>query len=75
MVNADVIRAWKDEEYRQGLDEAELAQLPAHPAGLIELTDADLVGVDGGTTVPCSIITVTVITISVSATASCFNCG
>lgn len=73
MANADVIRAWKDEEYRQGLDGAELAQLPAHPAGLIELTDADLIGVDGGTTsVACSITA----SISLfSATVSCWSCG
>jgi len=33
-----IIRAWKDESFRRSLSDAELAQLPAHPAGLIELT-------------------------------------
>jgi mersacidin/lichenicidin family type 2 lantibiotic len=39
MAKVDVIRAWKDEEYRLGLSEAERASLPAHPAGLIDLDD------------------------------------
>ena len=40
MTHLDIIRAWKDEEYRLSLSEAERALLPANPAGLIELTDA-----------------------------------
>ncbi|MDY6876289.1 MAG: mersacidin/lichenicidin family type 2 lantibiotic [Chloroflexota bacterium] len=42
MSNLDVIRAWKDEGYRNSLSEAERALLPENPAGAIELTDADL---------------------------------
>jgi mersacidin/lichenicidin family type 2 lantibiotic len=42
-----VIRAWKDAEYRQSLSEAERALLPANPAGAIELDDADLDAVAG----------------------------
>lgn len=45
MSHLDVIRAWKDEEYRLSLSEAEQALLPENPAGLIELADADLVDV------------------------------
>ncbi|HEX2220838.1 MAG TPA: mersacidin/lichenicidin family type 2 lantibiotic [Gemmatimonadales bacterium] len=48
MTRVDVIRAWKDEEYRASLSAAELAELPAHPAGLIELGDTDLDAVAGG---------------------------
>jgi mersacidin/lichenicidin family type 2 lantibiotic len=44
MSTLDIIRAWKDEEYRLSLGEA----APAHPAGLVELTDADLELVAGG---------------------------
>ncbi len=44
----DVIRAWKDEDFRLSLSAAELAQLPANPAGLIELEDADLEAAAGG---------------------------
>ena len=44
----DIIRAWKDEEYRNSLSEAERAALPANPAGLIALTDEDLGAVAGG---------------------------
>jgi mersacidin/lichenicidin family type 2 lantibiotic len=48
MPKIDIIRAWKDEEYRASLTDAERAQLPAHPAGLIELEDAELNTVVGG---------------------------
>ncbi len=48
MSKKDIIRAWKDEEYRRSLSEAERAKLPEHPAGLIELTDVELNTVAGG---------------------------
>jgi mersacidin/lichenicidin family type 2 lantibiotic len=44
----DIIRAWKDEEYRSSLTEAERASLPAHPAGLIELENEEMKAVLGG---------------------------
>jgi mersacidin/lichenicidin family type 2 lantibiotic len=43
----DIIRAWKDEEYRTSLTTEQLAALPEHPAGLIELSDADLGAING----------------------------
>jgi mersacidin/lichenicidin family type 2 lantibiotic len=48
MSHQKIIRAWKDEEYRRGLSEAERARLPENPAGLIELTDAELGAIAGG---------------------------
>jgi mersacidin/lichenicidin family type 2 lantibiotic len=42
MKKEHVIRAWRDPEYRASLSEAERAQLPAHPAALIELGDVEL---------------------------------
>jgi mersacidin/lichenicidin family type 2 lantibiotic len=56
MKTKNVIRAWKDVGYRQHLSEADRAKLPAHPAGMIELTDADLGVVSGGcaNTVGCN---------------------
>ena len=44
-----VIRAWKDEEYRLALSNDEQTPLPAHPAGALELTDAELGAAAGGT--------------------------
>ena len=41
----DIIRAWRDSDYRRSLTQAERAQLPEHPAGLVELDDIDLAGV------------------------------
>jgi mersacidin/lichenicidin family type 2 lantibiotic len=48
MSNRDIIRAWKDEDYRLSLSEAERALLPEHSAELIELAGAELDGVEGG---------------------------
>jgi mersacidin/lichenicidin family type 2 lantibiotic len=48
MSQVDVIRAWKDAEYRRSLTEEQRALLPEHPAGLIELTHEQLTGIHGG---------------------------
>ena len=45
---ANTIQAWRDPAYRAGLSEAELAQLPENPAGMIELTGTALDMVAGG---------------------------
>ena len=50
MTNQEIIRSWKDEDYLLNLSNQERAILPDNPAGLTELTDEDLVDVDGGTT-------------------------
>ena len=42
MSNVNVVRAWKDAKYRRSLSAAELAELPEHPAGPVELTDSEL---------------------------------
>ena len=44
----NIIRAWKDEDFRQSLSAAERALLPEHPAGLIDLTAAELDALSGG---------------------------
>jgi mersacidin/lichenicidin family type 2 lantibiotic len=51
MSHQKIIRAWKNEEYRLSLSETERASLPAHPAGLVELSDKELSGVAGGATI------------------------
>lgn len=43
-----IIDAWRDEEYRETLNAEVRSLLPENPAGEIELTEADLVEVDGG---------------------------
>jgi len=48
MSKLDIIRAWRDPDYRLSLSDAERKQLPEHPAGLVELDDIDLEGVAGG---------------------------
>ena len=59
MTQAQVVRAWKDPEYRSTLSEAQLRALPANPAGLVELDESELMEVSGGTTLPCASLIVT----------------
>ncbi|HZN11311.1 MAG TPA: mersacidin/lichenicidin family type 2 lantibiotic [Blastocatellia bacterium] len=60
MSKVNIIRAWKDEEYRLSLTPAESALLPENPAGVIDLSDAQLeVAAGGGSneqfcTTPCT---------------------
>ena len=71
MTDINIVRAWKDETYRQSLSASEQAALPINPAGMIELDDADLVDVSGGTG------TGTTTTIIISNALSCWGdiCG
>ncbi|HYG61306.1 MAG TPA: mersacidin/lichenicidin family type 2 lantibiotic [Thermoanaerobaculia bacterium] len=48
MKKRDIIRAWRDEEFRLSLSEEQRAQLPANPAGNVELADEDLRSASGG---------------------------
>jgi mersacidin/lichenicidin family type 2 lantibiotic len=54
MSNIDIIRAWKDEEYRLSLTPEQLAALPVNPAGQMELVEAELEEVAGGLQKPPS---------------------
>lgn len=47
MNREQIIRAWKDDEYRESLSASDRALVPDHPSGLIELSDAQL-GAAGG---------------------------
>lgn len=60
MKNTDVIRAWKNEEYRLGLSEEERTMLPVNPAGAIELNDTELATIGGA-----SILSIPFFTISI----------
>jgi len=50
MKKVDAIRAWKDPLYRASLSDEERAGLPAHPSGILEITDEHLQATSGGTT-------------------------
>lgn len=41
MSATDVIKAWKDEEYRMSLSASALAALPANPVGRAEMLEAE----------------------------------
>jgi mersacidin/lichenicidin family type 2 lantibiotic len=47
MTTLETVKAWKDEEYRDTLTQAEREKLPAHPAGAIEYAPV-AVGSQGG---------------------------
>ena len=44
----DIVRAWKDKAYRDSLSPAQRRALPAHPSGMVELDDDEIVAVAGG---------------------------
>ena len=48
MSTLDIVRAWKDEEYCESLSDTQRASLPQNPAGVVELTDAQLSAAGGG---------------------------
>ena len=53
MPTMEIVKAWKDEEYRDTLTAEQRAQLPPHPSGLIEfgvpqLEDESLFGPQAG---------------------------
>ncbi len=46
--NIDVVRAWRDEEYRNSLSPEELASLPESPAGIAAVDETALRSITGG---------------------------
>jgi mersacidin/lichenicidin family type 2 lantibiotic len=75
MTSDEIVSSWKNEDYRLSLSIDEQALLPENPAGLIELSDQELLGIDGGTSgAPClisiSVITLIVTVISYAVTES-----
>jgi len=59
MSKLDIVRAWKDEEYFASLSETQLAALPQNPAGIIELSDAELSAANGGLEENSTILSIT----------------
>ncbi len=48
----DLVRVWKDPSYRAGLAPEDLAQVPANPAGLVEMMDGELKAATGLAAIP-----------------------
>ncbi|MDF5722620.1 MAG: mersacidin/lichenicidin family type 2 lantibiotic [Rhizonema sp. PD37] len=48
MSNIDIIRAWKDENYRDSLSDEQRSQLPPNPAGIIDLSEEEMESIVGG---------------------------
>ena len=73
MNNTDIVRAWKDADFRASLELDDLDHLPENPAGVVELSDQDLYSVAGGTSLPCMITVITYLVCTVATT--CSGCG
>lgn len=52
----EIVRAWKDEAFRNSLTEEQLASLPDAPTQIGELSEDELETVAGGRCVCCTII-------------------
>jgi mersacidin/lichenicidin family type 2 lantibiotic len=65
----NIVRAWKDPEYRR-----ELPTPPWNPAGLVELSEDEMSGVGGGTSWACATVTLTVTVCSPTGTL-CGSCS
>jgi mersacidin/lichenicidin family type 2 lantibiotic len=48
MSTEHIIRAWRDEEYRESLNAEQSAILPESPVGAIDLTESELAEAQGG---------------------------
>lgn len=74
-----IIRAWKDENYRESLNKEELAALPENPAGELELNDADLNAIHGAHSGGDSFVNTNALLCLQSVLIYCFtisgNCG
>ena len=47
MTASEIVKNWKDEDYQFSQSEG-APYMPGNPAGLIELTDEELLGAEGG---------------------------
>jgi mersacidin/lichenicidin family type 2 lantibiotic len=47
MEKENIIRAWKDEDYRLSLSIEEQRSLPANPAGMVDISQKDLTNATG----------------------------
>ena len=48
MNSNQIVKSWKDQDYMHALSTAEQALVPENPVCLMELSDEDLLGVNGG---------------------------
>ena len=70
MKNSNIIRAWKDQAYRNSLSDAERAALPENPAGTIVLSADQAARVRGGTKNPPNPVWIAP---STTLTAGCYG--
>ncbi|MED7929214.1 mersacidin/lichenicidin family type 2 lantibiotic [Nonomuraea sp. LP-02] len=71
----NIAKAWKNPLYRASLSEKQRNSLPTHPAGGVVIPDDELDGINGGTTIPCSVAVTAAICNTVAATYCNGSCG
>jgi mersacidin/lichenicidin family type 2 lantibiotic len=54
--NIDVVRAWRDEDYRNSLSPEDRASLPQNPAGQATVEDSILTSITGGCGTPTTFV-------------------
>jgi len=52
MTRSQIVKAWKNPAYRNSLSADERSSLPENPAGLVELSDAELQNISGAFPLP-----------------------
>ncbi len=72
MKKHQIIRSWRDPEYRASLSDAERALLPEHPAAAIDISEAEL-ALAGGDAVSEGVVPISRYTYN-SAYASAGGC-
>jgi mersacidin/lichenicidin family type 2 lantibiotic len=73
MTHEQIVRAWKDEDYRHSMSGEELSALPENPAGLLELSDLELGHIAGQTITVCITIVTPLLTPSIDPTTYITN--
>jgi mersacidin/lichenicidin family type 2 lantibiotic len=76
MTTDQIVSSWKNEDYRLSLRSDQQALLPRNPAGLIELTDEELLGIDGASAsvIVATVIITSCLTISATVAISHYYC-
>ena len=69
-MKVNIIRAWKDAEYYASLSDAQKAEVPANPAGQVDI-DMDMAAVTGGRS---GAVSARLAASCTNKTSTCCNC-
>lgn len=75
MNSEHIIKAWRNEEYRESLDARSREQLPESPVGAIDLSESELAAVLGGEAEDTTPIITTITPFTIEYTVSVIEGG